>query len=134
MKHIAAEQYQSVVRKLAVEIKRDERSLRAICAETSALDAPERMRHPKLSVTLRMHDNRNLYLQQFLVLCKLLGINPLAFLVPTDDMDVARPIAKAAAQLVKVSGAERRRLLDLIEQAAMNAHRPAVTQPPGSAT
>lgn len=121
VKHIAAEQYQGIIKKLALEVQRDERSLRVLCSETMPLSPPERMHHSQLSPVLRLKLNRNLYVQQFLVLCKLMSINPAAFFVPTDDMDVAREIARASDQLVKVSAGERRRLLELIHQAAMAA-------------
>lgn len=85
--HIAGEATRVLLARLANEIRKAGFSLREVCAQTQDLDIPERIHHPTLSAIFRgaakKRDttNKNLYLQQFLALAKILGIPPEALLL-----------------------------------------------------
>jgi hypothetical protein len=114
MPNIAQTETEAVIRRLTKLIEDDPRSLRELCRLTLPLDPPERIYHTRLSNLLRGAGDVNLYLQQFLALCKLLGVPALALLAPTDGMSEARQVDALVRRFLRLSREERDHLLGIL--------------------
>lgn len=95
----------AVLERLRSMIRGSDRSLRGLCAQTAHLPAPERLYHSTLSNDLRGVPRYNLYLQQFLLLLRLLGTSPLAFFAGSEAG------GWLAAAYHELGPSDRRRLL-----------------------
>lgn len=90
------------------------KSLRAICAETEKLEPPERMAHGNLSNVLTGKPNHNLYLQQAIVLCNVIGVPPAALLIGISDPRIAKDAVQLSKAYAKLPEARRAHLLTTI--------------------
>ena len=79
MTYLANKETKLILNRLNKLIKQSEDSMRIICGKTHSLDVPERIHHSTLSNILNFYEGKNLYLQQFLVLLKLLDSSPEEF-------------------------------------------------------
>lgn len=84
MNQIAEKEIHDIIDRLGALIRSGEDSLRQLCERTMLLDAPERIHHSTLSNILNHRPSRNLYLQQFLMLLKLLDTTPQQFFLGKD--------------------------------------------------
>jgi len=79
MPNLAEKQTHLILNRLNKLIRDCDDSLRGICLKTQSLDIPERIYHSTLSNIFHFEEGKNLYLQQFLVLLKLVDSSPEQF-------------------------------------------------------
>lgn len=103
-----------VLPRLKEWMKASGKSMRAICMETQVLERPERMAHANLSPILNGRPGENLYLQQAMVLTKIIGVPFAALFLDTNDPRVASDAVKVAKAFVKLPEARRAHLLEAL--------------------
>lgn len=113
------------------------RGLERITSEQLDLANPERIQHGRLSEALNDKANRKMYLQAYLAICKVIGVNPVAILAGAetglaDDIMSRLPkreqrewLLEGLARLEAVNGPSRR--LESLRQAAHETTRRAST-------
>lgn len=112
MPQIANDETAALIDRLHDLIKNAEPSLRELAESTHHLSPPERLHHSTLSNILNHRPDRNLYLQQLLVLLKLLR-------VPLDEFVIGQRPAQVARAFSRLEPSEQRAiaasLADLLE-------------------
>jgi transcriptional regulator with XRE-family HTH domain len=108
MRSLAKKETATVIDRLRSLIESSDYSLRQLCQKTMYLEPPERIHHSTLSNILCHHPSRNLYLQQFLALLKLLKTTPEGFFM-APRWDAALLVVQAWEQLAP---ADRREILE----------------------
>jgi len=81
MKHMALRETRELLRRLERDIRASGTSLRQLSELTQDLDIPERLYHSTLSNIFRGRPGKNLYLQQWILLLKLIGSSPTEALI-----------------------------------------------------
>ncbi len=89
MKHIALKETRELLRRLERDIQASGTSLRQLSERTQDLDIPERLYHSTLSNIFRGRPGKNLYLQQWILLLKLIGSSPSEALVGREGAALA---------------------------------------------
>lgn len=110
----AAKQIGPVVSRLKSWIGSSGISLRQICLQTEGLSPPEVMQGPNLGTVLKSRPNKNLYLQQMMVLCNAIDMPAAALFLGVDDPRVAKDAIKMAIAFCKLPEARRAHLLSTV--------------------
>lgn len=80
----------AILNKLKHAIEDGGFSLRRVAQASERLDPPERIHHSNLSEIFHRKNHRDLYLQAFLAICKLIGRDPIAVMLDDDAAALAR--------------------------------------------
>lgn len=89
-------------------------SLRSIAKQTEGLQPPEIMAHSNLSRLLTQKPGASIYLQQAVVLMKIMRIHPAALFLDTDEPAVANDAIKVANAFIRLKPARRDAILEEI--------------------
>lgn len=115
MKSVSAHSQMSVIiPRLREWITSADLSMRGLCSLTDSLEPPEKLAHGNLSPVLLQKPGKNLYFQQFLVLCNCLKISPASLFVGTDDRALAQEAADVARAYCKLSEEKRRQVAKIL--------------------
>ncbi len=107
-KYLAEKDLRSALDNMQVALRASGLSLRRLCQMTVPYDIPERIHHPTLSKIFHGEPDRNLYLQQFLSLSKLMGATPEGVLLGSES---AASVARAFMAFDTISRAKILRVL-----------------------
>ena len=97
MAHLAYSEVSGILDRLKIAFEASGKSLRSVAAESAKLDSPESVHHSNLSFILRRKEGRDLYLQTFLALCGIIGVDPISVMLDDQAALVARGMEKLPA-------------------------------------
>lgn len=116
----AARDTDIVVDRIRRWMKESKISVRKMARDTAELEPPEVMHHSNLSMALKRDENRNLYLQQAMVLANVMYV-PYAALFLSDDMSDAKNAYALTQYFLKLPRARRENLLETLRREATQA-------------